>query len=113
MLNWQRLVVINLGLESVVVTTLPVLEHAAAQAKQRQLESKLLDELVDELTPQLPEEFYSKVADIGTEKGWRRLACASWPAALHYELRLQDGQVFWRLTDELKEGSLKTQLSAH
>lgn len=98
------------ALSRLIALTLPAMEHAAAQSKQRRPAGQALDDLINTLSPCLPEPYYFMVADIGMDRNWRRLAHAEWPNTLHYEFQIDSGNCTLILDDELQNGPLKTQV---
>lgn len=100
---------VHRALERLVRLTLPAMEHAAAQSKQRKPGGQMLDDMVATLYPCLPENYYFMAADVGTEKQYRRLANAEWPNPLHYELRRTNGEPTLHLDDELRSGCAEKQ----
>ena len=98
------------ALERLVTVSIPTLEHAVAQAKQRDPAGQVLDKMVDTLRPSLSEHLYFMVSDVGTSKSYRRLANAEWPNTLHYELTYSSGKRTLHLHDELRDGPFKGSL---
>ncbi|MFC5849234.1 DUF262 domain-containing protein [Deinococcus petrolearius] len=98
------------ALERLVILTRPALEQAAAQTRNR--EERDLDRMINHINPSLPDSLYFMVADIGTEKKWRRLTDAEWPSQVHYELELRGSDILLHLHDELPEGTQKSLLGS-